>query len=383
MKLFIRKNNGFIFTEKFAIRVAALCSIFIIAQAVIFYFTISSNSKTLRATVIQSSNNILLDKAKLISSRMHVQKPQNIEKAIALLRSIALDYDDALYIVLFSPTEDENYFKISAGIPVNSDLHIDLKKNIPIKEESENSPLKKGRTRPEADPQVHSKDSYMWQNIYVPVSISEKSYIALFMFRASTLVRITDAFNSTTKHSSIIMLISSALLILGITLLTLIFIQSHSMLVKKLTLYMRKAAEGDLALNIKAAGDKELDSLAESFNTLIEEIKNIKTAPAEENTPEPQKHDDETPLLLKGLFKKGVSLLKEQHASEALVIFEFVISEAPFNFGAYFNSGVALVKLGKYDESIAMFYKAREINPSNELTEKYIHRIEKIIKNHA
>jgi tetratricopeptide (TPR) repeat protein len=362
------KKNRIVFTGRFAAAAAILYSLFIIVQAFIFCYTIETNSKAVKNTVLDSGNEMLLLKAGLVTEQIRRQKPKSPDKAIAAIKRAAAADDDILYAVIFSRTDDDNYFMAAAGAPVNSALTIAIDKKNPVRELS-SSVLKESRSAPRIDPKVYSKDGYSWQNVYVPALINGKRFVIQYMFRTSMALRITDSFNSVTKHSSNIMIIASISLVIGIILLTFIFWHSHSLLVKKLSLYMQRAAKGELDLNVNANGDAGLDELASSFNNLVEVMKSTG-----------KERDNE---ILKELFAKGAALLKENRPAESLPLFEIVLLLNPESFGAYFNSGVAMAKTGDYDGSIAMFGKARAINPEYELTEKYISRVERMMEKNA
>ena len=92
------------------------------------------------------------------------------------------------------------------------------------------------------------------------------------------------------------MIILTIILIVAVTVITVIFIQNYSLLIKNLSVYIDKAAKGDLDININTTDDRELNELANSFNSLIHELKG-------KSVNEP----------VGDLFKLGVKNLKENN----------------------------------------------------------------------
>ncbi|MDR3237196.1 MAG: hypothetical protein LBT84_01700, partial [Spirochaetia bacterium] len=71
------KKNRIVFTGRFAAAAAILYSLFIIVQAFIFCYTIETNSKAVKNTVLDSGNEMLLLKARLVTEQIQRQKPKS------------------------------------------------------------------------------------------------------------------------------------------------------------------------------------------------------------------------------------------------------------------------------------------------------------------
>jgi tetratricopeptide (TPR) repeat protein len=375
------------FTKKFIIIISLIYSALIIATAFLFDRAVSMDSGTVRETIFESSNEILLERTRILADRADLRNPGSISSAGEYLRSISMEDHDILYILVFSRTEDDNYFRLTEKFPVNSGLTMDIGERESVQDAASLSYLKEGLIRPAIDPEIYSKDHYSWQNVYQPLKVGKKTYALQFMVRPSAYMKATDSFNSVITGSRRTMLMVSAGLILCVLVLTAIFSQNHSMLVKKLSEYIQKAASGNLDINIKAAGDPELNELAMSFNTLVEEMKTRKEsqegAASAGTETGGENESEEDSLIMKELFRTGVLCLKENRLSEAITIFRLIISVRPEGFSSYFNLGVACAKAKLYGESLSMFRRAREANPSYEMTDRYIERVEKLILKNA
>ena len=348
----------------FAPVTAILFSLFIIGQASLFYYVIYKNSETIKKTVLDSKNKIILEKAQFITEQIERQKLKTPAEGQMFIKTNEAICSDILYLLIFRPTGDENYFMLEFSFPVNASMQVAIDKKNPVRESS--SLLKKSRVEAQIDPSVYSGGGYRWQNVYVPAVINGKSYVIQYMFEASRVLEITGSFNRLASRSGNIMLIASVLLMIGVTVLMLIFGYTQSTLIKNLSLYLRKAAKGE-DLSINMSGSNELDKLAESFNSLVETIQNEKNS----NT------------ITKKLFDKSVRLLKENRAAESIPLFETILSFDPLNFNSSFNLGLALAKTGDYARSLSAFKKAHEINPEYELTLKYISRVERLLEKNA
>jgi methyl-accepting chemotaxis protein len=269
------------FTKKFIIIITFIYSALIISTAFLFDRAVSMDSRTVQETIFESSSAILLEKTRMLADRAHRQNPGSIAGAAGILRSMAMEDHDILYIMIFSRTEDDNYFRLTEKFPVNSGLTMDVSEKEAVQDTESLSYLKEGLIRPAIDPEIYSRDHYSWQNVYHPLKVKKKTCAVQFMIKPSAYMKAADSFNSVITESRRAMLTVSAVLVLCVLVLTAIFSQNHSLLVKKLSEYMQKAASGNLDVNIKAAGDPELNELAASFNTLVEEMKTRKESQEE------------------------------------------------------------------------------------------------------
>ena len=132
----------------------------------------------------------------------------------------------------------------------------------------------------------------------------------------------------------------------------------------------------DHDINLNTAADQELSELALSFNSLIEEMRDLREK--EKTILLPAEKD-----LLGDAFKQGVALLKDGDYINALHLFHTIIILKQESFGSYFNMGIAYAKLQDYDNSLPMFARAKALNPRYELTDSYIEKVNKLKENYA
>jgi tetratricopeptide (TPR) repeat protein len=135
---------------------------------------------------------------------------------------------------------------------------------------------------------------------------------------------------------------------------------------------MKKAAGGDLEVSLNPTEDVELNQLAQSFNTLIDELKD-RTEKAVQDAESAQDTEEAG-----AIFKTGVSLLKENRLEEAIAIFTTLTIIKPNGFGSFFNLGVAHAKKREYGKAIRMFEEAQRINPQFEVTAAYIEKVKRL-----
>lgn len=368
------KQRTLQFTRRFAAGAALLCSMLIIAQALLFNHTLKENSLALQSAALEAQNRLMEDTAALITEKASLREPANTREAVRLLRQAALPCGDVLYLILFAPTNDDRYFKARGAAAVNSSLDIRIDAKQPVRPLSESGLPQGSLASPAADPEIYGRDGYLLQNVYAPMKINGRSYSVLFMFSGEPAAKIRDTFNKTAHRSSIIAAASGAALILGILLLTLAFCRSHSLLMRRLARSMADTAQGKQGIRMSPVGDRDLDGLAASFNALADAMDGLKGACGGES---------KQAALEKALFEHGVRLIKENRPEEAAGIFGFLRSRNAASFGACFNLGVALAKSGKYAEALESFGQAQAVGPAYERTAEYIRRLENIIKAHG
>ena len=197
-----------------------------------------------------------------------------------------------------------------------------------------------------------------------------------------------------------------------------LFIQNYSLFLKSLAGYFGRASRGDLAVNISAPDDDEMQELAASFNGLIEEMRVLKerekavseraaeeiisagklsderaadkkaaderaaeakvaeARAAEEKIAAGNIADEKDPV--DDMFRMGVQKLKDGNLEDAVHVFRALQLMRPESFGSYFNLGVAYAKMRSYDASLEMFDRALELNPAHELAKGYIDKVKQL-----
>jgi tetratricopeptide (TPR) repeat protein len=347
-------------STRFVITTAIVYSVIIILIVLSFLYILTINSGILKDILLKNNDAYLLKKSSLIVDRLKEKKINNIKELSKELKEYCLKDNEFLYILLFSNTSDENYFKIQKKIPIDESFKITAEYNKLIQEKKDVNYLKTGFSKPVIDQTIYSSNNQYYKTVYHPILI-KNNYIIEFFISASdviaTLNDYSEKINIIKKYSVIIA--ASAVIIIIIT--TLLFNYSFSLLIKNLSGHLKKAAEGSLNLDMTNLKDDDLNELALSFNGIFSELKLKKDMPGE-------------------LFKMGVNLLKQENYNDSIAIFKTLLIIKPDTFGACFNLGVVYAKNRQYNLSLEMFEKALNANPGHEVTLDYITRVKRLLE---
>jgi tetratricopeptide (TPR) repeat protein len=347
-------------STRFVISTAAVYSIIIVLLVFSFLYILNINSNILKEILQKNNDAYLLKKTALIIETLKEKRIKNIKELTGELKDYCIKDNEFLYILIYSNTPDENYFKIQKKIPLNESFKVSAEYNKLIQEKKDINYLKTGLTKPAIDPVIYSLNNQYYKTIYQPVHI-KNNYIVEFFISASDVIAAfndySEKINTIKKYSVIIT--AGAVIIIIIT--TLLFNYSFSMLIKNLSGHLKKAAEGSLNLDMANVKDDDLNELALSFNEIFSELKLKKDMPAE-------------------LFKTGVNLLKQGNYNDSIAIFKTLQIIKPNTFGTCFNLGVAHAKNRQYDLSLEMFEKALYVNPGHEVAIDYISRVKRLLE---
>ncbi len=356
---------------KFVSTIAIIYSILIIILSFSFHYILKTNSNVLRDILVSNNENLISYKAKMIIDRLKDDDIINTKTLSKSLYRYCKDDDDFLYIMVFSKTFDDNYFKIRRKIPLNPLLKIKVKKNRNVKEEKALNYLRQGMLRETVDPKIYSSNGLYWQSIYHPFKIKNRTYVIEFFVSSSKVYTALSEYSEVIKKTKRYIIFITGAVIIAVIIITLMFIQNFSHIIKKLSQYMKHAADGNLDVSLNPTNDNDLNELALSFNSIVSELKGLK----EKDNIIKELENKET---LSDIFKYGVSVLKEKRFDDAICIFRTLTMLKPDGFGSYFNLGVALAKIDDYGSSLEMFGKALESNPNHELTLNYIQKVSRL-----
>ncbi len=356
------KKKDSSFSRKFIITVGIIYSLLIIFFALSFNIIITNNSNLLRDTVISNNSSLLIERSRLAIESIENGKKGAMNDIRDSLKKYCTGERGFFKILIFSKTQDDNYFKLIESVEVGGNIDIDIAGGSTVSEEKDKNYLKSGLIKETAEPRLYTKNGVYWQNVYHPYKINNTSYVIQFMMSASRTFGVINSYYESMKKLRWISIAACVILVLSVGALTVIFVQNYSLLIRNLSAYMDKAAKGDLNFNIKTTDDRELNELALSFNSLIEELK-------EKSSQDPHG----------SLFKLGVEKLKDNSLDDSIALFRTITLLNPEHFASFFNLGVAFAKKKNYEFSLKMFRKSMAINPSYELTAKYIEKINRII----
>jgi tetratricopeptide (TPR) repeat protein len=361
-----------IISRRFIIAISIIYSALIISVSLSFHLIMHKNVNTLRDALISQNQDFLISKIQDCVDRLKLKNavsPDDIKKVLYDYKTVS---GDLLSVIIFTKTNDENYYRIADTLIFHDDLHLNLKRYAVVREQKDINYLKKGILHGAIDPDIYSQNGYYWQNVYFPYEIRNQKAVIQFMVSASRTQEVIDNYIESIQKIRIFIIVLTVFLVVAVVALSVIFVQNYSLLIGNLSSYMKKAANGDLEVSLNTTEDVELNQLAQSFNTLIDELKDRtgKTAPEAESAPDTEEAG--------AIFKTGVSLLKEKHLDEAIAIFMTMTIIKPQGFGSYFNLGVAYAKKREYDKAIRKFEEALRINPTFEVTAAYIEKVKKL-----
>ena len=377
-----------IMSRRFIIAVAAIYSALILAVAVSFYVTMHINAATLRDAIESNARDIFLERTELIVSRMQAAGLRTSDAVARELKEYNESTGKLIAAFIFTKTADENYFRTDQALLFHDNFRPGLARASVVREGKKINYLKNGLIHGVVDPAIYQLDGYCWQNAYYPYELGKKRAVIQLMMSANSVRDTLDNYAGDTRGTRTFLIILTVLLVLAVIILSAVFVQNYSLLIGNLSSFMDKAAGGDLDISLHQSGDGELNQLAQSFNTLIEEMKDLSARPATEaaapqmaqsgqpaQDAAPAENSDENGTL----FTSGVALLKENRLDDAIAIFRTLTIVKPQGFGSWFNLGVAHAKKRDYERAIVMFEEARHLNPGFDVTTQYIDKIRRLM----
>ncbi len=348
---------------------ASIYSLLIILFAAGFYAIIRSHTGDVTAMVLDSDRAVA---ESLVRSVSFPQKtdPRGKDAGSTGLRSAIEQAMQAnpllLGAVIYSPTEDENYFEVKDIVSSGTMKDLPLEMHTIVKESKRMNFLRKALVSITVDSVLYKDDktAVTWQNAYVPTNPGKKgNNVVQYFISAEKTRRTVAAYENSLMLYAAGIFGLAVLMMIAVLVLTMVQAHNFTLLINNLSSYMSKAARGDLEVNLNSDSDVELSELALSFNSLIDELKDKSHRLAQE------------PPQLKEIFAIGVTMLKDNRLDEAVGVFNALLSVNPDKFGTCFNLGVAYAKKGENMKSLDMFQKAYEINPTFEKTTAYIDKI--------
>jgi tetratricopeptide (TPR) repeat protein len=347
-------------STRFVITTAVVYSVIIVLIVLSFLYILAINSNILKEILLKNNDAYLLKKSSLIVERLKEKEIKNIKGLSKELKEYCSKDNEFLYVLIFSNTSDENYFKIQKKIPLNDSFKITAEYNKIVQEKKDFNYLKTGLSKPVIDQTIYSSNNRYYKTVYHPIIIKNNYIIEFFISASEVITALNDyseKINKIKKYS--VLITAGAVIIIIIT--TLLFNYSFSLLIKNLSGHLKKAAEGSLNLEMTNLKDDDLNELALSFNDIFSELKLKKDMPGE-------------------LFKMGVNLLKQEKYNDSIAIFKTLLILKPNTFGTCFNLGVAYAKNRQYTLSLEMFEKALDANPGHEVTLDYISRANRLFE---
>ncbi len=345
-------------STRFVLSISLIYSFIIVLIMFSFLYILKINSNLLRETVIKNNDLFIYNKVDLLINRISEKNVQNTHELLLELKKYGEKDNEILYILLFSKTNDDDFFRLINKLDLNKSVKIKTRTNKIIREKKTNNYLKKGLFEPVIDPQIYTINNIYYKTVYYPFNIKNSNIVIKFLISSSevitTLEQYSQKINRIKKYSVIIAIGT----VITVIITTLLFIYNFTLLIKNISRNIKKATDGSFKTAFNSADD-DLNELANSFNSIVSELKERK-----------ESYGD--------LFKLGVDLLKEKKYNDAISVFKTITIMKPDTFGSYFNLGVAYAKQKKYKVSVEMFTKALNINPGHNLTQDYITKVKQM-----
>jgi tetratricopeptide (TPR) repeat protein len=347
--------------RSFIVSISIIYSVLILAAAASFQYSMNAGSAILFDALKSYNEDLMGGRIGMLVERLREKGATSREDMRNEIENFNFG-GDILFAVFFTKTDDENYFRILHAIPLRSGFDLNLAENATVRENKKINYLRKGLLHGILDPGIYSKDGYRWQNIYYPYQIKNRKAVLQFLVSASRTEEAVKNYHDSIKNIRIFNIFMTVFLVLAVVVISGVFVQNYSLLIKNLSSRMNKAASGDLDVSLNQTSDSDLNLLALSFNTLVEELK--------------EKTDRRGDVEGLGtLFSTGVAILKENRLDDAAAVFKTLTLIKPQGFSSYFNLGVAYAKKLDYANALAAFEQALKINPTHELTMTYINKI--------
>ncbi len=352
-------------SRKFILPVAAVFLFLIALMAFSFRYMAAETSELLRTILMKGEDEVALERTAMVMERLKGGRFRHVPDVIDGLRRAASADASLLHVLVFSRTADDEYHRIIEKIRLNAAFEVDAEVKSEVALERNNRYLKRGVYVPVADPWIHASGAFTWRNVYHPFNFGRKNLVVCFMVsagRTSAALAEYDESMGRIRRNALIINSAAALAVLAALAL---FTQNFRFFLSKLSAHIARASRGDLAVNISAPEGDELQELASSFNSLVEEMRVLKKRE--------KQYADKDPL--DELFKSGVEVLKEGRLDDAVTLFRALGFLRPESFGSYFNLGVAYVKMRRYGDSLEMFNKALAVNPGHALAREYAEKV--------
>lgn len=358
--------------KKFSIFFTSINAITILILTSIFIYQINNNNLFLKETLISNNKKYTLNKTNYIHSYLSLFKLDSLKDLKRQLRSILKKDSEILNISIFSKTSDENYFKVKSTLKIHSLFKIPYKRNQIVNNESQTTFLKEGIFQTTFDPNLYTDKKLFWHNIYTPIKLSNSTYVLKFAVNHSKTGNILKKHLENNKEKKELLSYTVIIFIILLLIVSLLYMNIHSVFVNKLAKFVEKASKGDLNLAINSNADNDMSKLANSFNTLIEDLKD-----KEKKIKNLEKREEYSEI-----FKHGVQQLKNKKYNDAITIFTTITILKPNGFASYFNLGIAYIKNKDFHKSIYNFNKALSLNPEHDITKNYLDKIYKMKSKH-
>lgn len=369
------KSIGKGMSKRFVVINTAIMAGIILAMAIGFAESLNLDQSVLKSVLLRYEEPILLEKAALVRERISSSPDARHAAPGAMLRRLLAGDQTVLNAILFRQSQDENYYTVVDVIQTDRAFDPGVKTGETVREDRGENYLEKGMFGPVVDPSIRTSGMMSWRSVYFPFDVRGRTHVVRLAVSASQAMNALDEHERSTariKRYTLYAIFLAALLMLVIMSF---FAINFSLLISGISGSLKKVTSGEMVSGMDTHGDGDLEELAESFNCLVEEMKELRERGS--------RVVEEERVNAGELFRRGVADLKDGNLEDAIAMFRTLLVFNPSSFGSFFNLGVAYAKKREYDVSIKMFRKAAAVNPSHELTSSYIERVERLQSEHG
>lgn len=362
----MKKNKSNV--KKFAIVFTSINALLILALTAIYIFQLNKNKEFIKKIIFEKSHYTATEKVETIKKIINRSEYKTYKDFYKELKSLSENDNQILNIAIFTKTLDENFFRVKSIIKLNKNIKLPFRKNQKIGEKSNENFIKKGRYELTLDPSLYSQEVLFWHNVYCPKTINNKRYVLKFSINTTSIVNSLSSYIDNEKINRNFIIITALSFIFILLIISILYANSHSAFINRLTSFVEKASHGNLEISINEKANADITKLANSFNTLIDDLKEK----------EKKINNLENKDNLSDIFKAGVKFLKINKIDQSISIFKTLTIIKPNGFASYFNLGVAYIKNKNFDKSIMMFEKALELNPEHIDTKACLEKANKL-----
>lgn len=369
------KSIGKGMSKRFVVINTAIMAGIILAMAIGFAASLNLNQSVLKSVLLRYEEPILLEKASFVRERIASSPDARYAAPGAILRRSLSGDHSVLNAILFRQSQDENYYTVVDVIQTDRAFDPGVRTGETVREDRGENYLEKGMFGPVVDPSIRTRGSVNWRTLYFPFDVRGRTHVVRLAVSASQAINALDEHERSTDQIKRYTLYAIALAALLMLVIMSFFAINFSLLISGISGSLKRVSSGEMVNGMDTHGDGDLEELAESFNCLVEEMKELRERGS--------RAVEEERVNAGELFRRGVTDLKDGNLEDAIAMFRTLLVFNPSSFGSFFNLGVAYAKKREYDVSIQMFRKAAAVNPSHELTSSYIERVERLQSEHG
>jgi methyl-accepting chemotaxis protein len=316
-------------SKRFVIIISVIFATLILSLSLTFNFLLNENYSLLERVLMRNQEDVLIEKAGAIVMSAREGAARGSNGIAARLRQQMSEDRSLMGAIIFSQTADENYFRVVEVVPADSSFDPGLKRGDVVRENRSINYLRQAVARATVDPVIQTDKGLYWYNVYTPLQASARQRsggpVVQLIVSASQTMTTLNEYSGLVRTMKRYIIITNVAAVLVVIFVLLHFMQNFTFLIKSLSKTMKKASQGEFVSGMNGAMDDELAELAESFNSLIDEMKELREKERQMSL--------EARYSLNDIFKSGVQNLKENRLDDAVALFRTLLLFNPESFG--------------------------------------------------